>query len=613
MSYGDSHPLFVDVDGIDGFRSPNHNVARRYFGTTGIVPTISQDAIEHPKPDSSFRIFVQGGSTAAGFPYYYDASLGDVAETLLQSAYPGRDIQVITTAMSAVNSYTLLDQVNAILDHKPDAVLIYAGHNEYYGALGAGSTRSWGSSVRMKRIYLRLRDYRVVQLIQNTVSKLSSTAPVDGERKGTLMARMVAQQSIPLGSDLYHQGLHQFDSNLSRLLTIYRNHDIPVFISTIISNEKDHPPFIGDLLPEQGTPGNEFVRQIDSLFTRGDSLGARSLIEQMIDQDSLSADAHFSLASLLLATDDSLSAGLHFIAARDKDRLRFRAPSAINDIIRTAAADHGAALVPVEKLARDVSPFGIPGDNFFTEHLHPNLAGYRLIGRAFFEAIVESELLGVSSVNPNTLPLAIYPSELDSLLGNLRIEQITASWPFKSVEESTRPIENMTPETVLESLAKRVFLNQTDRLSALNELLVEYQNKGQTTKATDLLVQTANRYRYLESVQRATGAILAATGRSEEAEPYFQMAYRLSPTIESARMLGSIALLQNDEATAIDYLLEAVGMGDDSQQSLFNLALAYYRSGQSESAMASIQSLLSKDPDNQEANRLREAIENQQR
>ena len=46
--------------------------------------------------------------------------------------------------MSAVSSYTLLDFSDEIVDYQPDAILIYAGHNEYLGILGVGSVLAGG-------------------------------------------------------------------------------------------------------------------------------------------------------------------------------------------------------------------------------------------------------------------------------------------------------------------------------------------------------------------------------------------------------------------------------------------------------------------------------------
>ena len=40
------------------------------------------------------------------------------------------------------------------------------------------------------------------------------------------------------------------------------------------------------------------------------------------------------------------------------------------------------------------APDGIPGSELFWEHLHPNQAGYHLIGKTFFEALAQANFLG---------------------------------------------------------------------------------------------------------------------------------------------------------------------------------------------------------------------------
>jgi len=57
----------------------------------------------------------------------------------LSHTFPNKNIEVINTGITAVNSYTLWDLTDDIIEQKPDLVIIYAGHNEYYGALGVGS------------------------------------------------------------------------------------------------------------------------------------------------------------------------------------------------------------------------------------------------------------------------------------------------------------------------------------------------------------------------------------------------------------------------------------------------------------------------------------------
>src|SRR4029079_5276451 len=87
---------------------------------------------------------VQGESTTEGYPYGFGASVAGMLQQRPQRTFPERKIEVIPTAMSAVNTYTLLDFSGEILEQHPDAVVIYVGHNEYVGLLGVASGFSGG-------------------------------------------------------------------------------------------------------------------------------------------------------------------------------------------------------------------------------------------------------------------------------------------------------------------------------------------------------------------------------------------------------------------------------------------------------------------------------------
>lgn len=91
----------------------------------------------------AIRIFVMGESAAAGFPYQANAAFSYVIADVLQDAFPSDTIEVVNLGISATNSYTIADLVPDVIAQKPDAVLIYAGHNEYYGALGLDPQRRW--------------------------------------------------------------------------------------------------------------------------------------------------------------------------------------------------------------------------------------------------------------------------------------------------------------------------------------------------------------------------------------------------------------------------------------------------------------------------------------
>ena len=93
------------------------------------------------KRSNTFRVFVFGGSSTQGFPYNFYYSFAEQLEQRLLLNTEGVHVEVINLGMTAVNSYVIRDLSQRVMEYKPDAVIIYAGHNEYYGSFGAASTQ----------------------------------------------------------------------------------------------------------------------------------------------------------------------------------------------------------------------------------------------------------------------------------------------------------------------------------------------------------------------------------------------------------------------------------------------------------------------------------------
>ncbi|MEM9996684.1 MAG: SGNH/GDSL hydrolase family protein, partial [Bacteroidota bacterium] len=327
--YGEDYPLFEPVENHEDFLVQGREVARRYFVHTEDVPNSQYDYFHRVKPENGFRIFVQGGSSAAGFPFYYGAAFPRQLEQRLQQTFPDRTVEVINTSMSAVNSYTLLDLADEILEHEPDAVLIYAGHNEYFGALGAASAESLGRNPALVRTYLGLQRFRLVQAMRGGLAALARARA--GERSGppsnTLMARMVGEQQVPLDSEVYEAGLAQFRSNLSLLLARYAEAGVPVFIGTVASNERDHQPFLNVFEVDTDEAAYEAaVRAGRAALQAGDAETAQRRLAGATAMDTLAADGFYWLGHAHLAAGAPDAAQEAFLQARERDALRFRAP-----------------------------------------------------------------------------------------------------------------------------------------------------------------------------------------------------------------------------------------------------------------------------------------------
>src|ERR1039457_4166005 len=223
----------------------NPDIAHKYFHNIDNVPYSNQDIFDEIKKPNAFRVFVLGESAGAGYPFIPLRAFSRYLEQKLSLQYPASKIEVINCSITAINTYTMRDLFPGILEQKPDLVLIYAGHNEYYGALGVGSMESLGTSRSMVNLVIYHERFKTFQLIRNL---LKSAAGLLGGKKealtGTLMARMAQNQYIGLDSDTYKKGGKQFRENMHDILEMAKEQNVPVILSTLACNLKDQYPFV---------------------------------------------------------------------------------------------------------------------------------------------------------------------------------------------------------------------------------------------------------------------------------------------------------------------------------------------------------------------------------
>ncbi len=407
--YGVDEPLFHEADVGEyvphDYLVMNPKVAMRYFKTKGFEADNQSDKFLKVKTDSTFRIFIQGASTIVGFPYYGSGSFPRLLKHRLSQTFPDKNIEVINTGITAVNSYTLWDLTDEIIEQKPDLVIIYAGHNEYYGALGVGSSSFMGSHPILIRTFLAMKDFRLLKLLGDQYAKLLSSGKEQlkvGE--STLMEVMAREQRIPYDSDLYQAGIEQFESNLTRILEKYQSHNIPVILSTLVSNEKDIKPFISDSSQNQNA---------DSAYYLG-----RKYLAENLD----SAQKYMGLA-------------------KEWDLLRFRAPEKINETIHRLAQEYGTHLVDMKKIFEERTREGIVDDELLSEHVHPNVRGYFLMADAFYHTMrginLPNDWTGYTSYDEALQDLPV--TRIDSLKGKYVIDDLKQSWPYVLDMSRTSP------------------------------------------------------------------------------------------------------------------------------------------------------------------------------
>jgi lysophospholipase L1-like esterase len=487
--FGSDLPLFVAAEKEPGYRVANPEVAKRFVPGAGAAIPSRIDPVYFlaQKPANGLRIFVQGSSTAAGFPYGRFASLAGMLQQRLGDSLTDREVEVVQTAMAAVNSYAFADFAAEIAAEAPDAVVIYGGHNEYLGFLGVGSTVSAGRSVALTRAYLALRPWRTFQLLGRALrsARGGGARQAASDSEETLMGFVAGERQIPLGSTLYERGLAQLRANLERTLARYARAKIPVFIGTLASNERDQEPLVG------GAPAGTAAED--------------------------SANAWYERARALDAAGDHAAARSAYLAAKDRDLLRFRAPEAANDVIREVAAMYGATLVDTQRALAQASPHGSIGSELMLEHLHPNLRGYFLLADAFYDALLRSGVL-VPRVAPVAREVAWEHQpvcELDRLAGEYRIEELRSHWPFQPVGHAAEP----SPPSAdpLAALARRMAERETSWTEASRAAFALARERGDLRDAACIADAIAATYPASARSQAQAALWLARSGRLESA------------------------------------------------------------------------------------------------
>jgi tetratricopeptide (TPR) repeat protein len=424
-------PLIIDVPGSDGaMRGFNVHAGRRYFseGQTA-VPMLTPEVFPRTKSPKTFRVLCLGESSTAGFPFDCQVPFPWQLKRILSEAYPDRTIEVLNAGMSAISSHVIVDMLPDLLETGPDLVLVYTGHNEFYGVYGGSSALSMGGNDLLVRASLAVQRTHIGQMMRRAVDAFRP-APPESTASQALMQRVVGDQNIPPGSPRYVRTMEGFRANLGRIADACAERKIPVLFATLVSNERDLPPFAGtgaDAPPQV----SELLATGDRARMAGDVSRAAEAYADVLKFDPANADALYGSGRLLLLAGNAEEARRHFREARDNDRMRFRASSEANAIIASVAKNKGAWLVDFADILAARSPAHSIGREWICDHLHPDTRGYYMLAAAFYVGIQRMHILPAPDpgFRMRQDPYGVTP--LDRAIGLLKVAAIMHHWPFK--------------------------------------------------------------------------------------------------------------------------------------------------------------------------------------
>jgi len=357
--------------------------------------------IQVDKPKGTIRVFVLGESAALGTP---DPSFGfaRILEVMLRSAFPNERFEVINAAMRGINSHVLVPIARQCAGLSPDLFIVYMGNNEINGLYGPKTPVTFfGKHPKLIPAFHWIKQTRTAQLMRRM---LGINPEAVQNQKTPPTAEFFRQHRTALDDPGRAYVYANFRSNLERICRSGGEVGAGVILSTVAVNLRDCPP-LGSLHRSDliGLSLDEW----DRLYRKGvfaeagtDLPQAISCYEQALALDDHYAELHFRLARCRLQTGDRDAAERHFTLARDWDALQFRADAKLNEIIRDVAASLDAAPAATQRVrlvqadtalaSSQRCPDGIPGREFFYEHVHLRFDGDYEVAQAILPAIVQS-------------------------------------------------------------------------------------------------------------------------------------------------------------------------------------------------------------------------------
>jgi len=575
--------------------------------------TANPMALETPKDRNALRIVFLGGSAAQGDPDP-SFSMSRFLQCYFESVLPDRRVEIYNAGMTAVDSSLVLRSARDLLDLDPDLLIVYAGNNEFIGPSGVAAGQ--GFSRRKALLRRRMLGFRIAQFPAELKWKHRAEKGELGDWQGMESFIGLEVDSSDPRVDVIHR---QFQSNLGAIVRA-AGKKVPTILCTVGVNLLC-PPF-------ESMKGEE----MEALFARLDEMEKTGRLQEALDaiaeagetENALLAYRRGRILRALAAGGDEeglLKAREALEHAVNLDRLRFRADSEINRVIRQeAAAGSNAYLADVENALSLETP--IPGDDLFYDHVHLNFRGTDIAAREIFR--VMREIPGLLPAESDTeLPgrkkcaarLVFTGWSMLSIGGELqdRFSRPPFSEQFDHRGRKLRLESRMrqfkayvtTPakDAVRRLMIQRLEEHPDDWILHydLGLLLDEMRHpEGAAVKMRTVLELRPT----FDRAKQALASLELRMGRADEAGKLFEEVLRRHPySFESLRGYG-VSLLAAKDPRAGEVLRKALRLEPRDTATIYHLAL--HEAGQNRPEMAKelLRQLLQIDPTDDAASQL---------
>ncbi len=579
---GTSFDFFHDID-IDGrpHYQENPDFANQFYPPSLNIGPVENTFRKERDPDL-IRVYVLGGSAALGFPHKHHG-FDRLLAAQLRAAFPSREIEVINTAMTSVNSHVVYEVARSLPDNSADFAVILMGNNEVVGPYGPGTfNQNFLANITLIRGIQSLKRTRTWQALDSLILKIRPTdAKQDLEWEGM---QMFTNHGVPHDDPRMESVYGHYEDNLTHIIETLDDKGIHVLLSSVPVNLRHSAPFLSvhseELSDEQLDQWRELTRSGSQSADQEDWGGAVSHFQAALEIDPAYADTHFRLATAFENLGNFEGARTHYERALDLDALRFRADTRINQIIQDVAAsiesDSFSFVDNALAFEKASQPFQ-PGWNLLLEHVHYDFSGNSILAAEISRSIA-SNLNGSDSYRPlpsieiarrTGFPNYDTMEEIKNLQGMIQHPPFPGQSNYNELEsfldEKLARLSNEvgSQATIIEKRRDIVNAGLTDwkvhfELAVLNQRLrnppAMYRHLN---KVLDLYPHNRETYMKLADA-------MSRDGRWREVIPYLEQSLYYTrgdeeKIAETMNWMGTAYLRIGDYEKARDQLLEVIG------------------------------------------------------
>ena len=588
IGFANTVPLFVDDDGADG---------RGYMVTApNKLGWFNQQRFPRKKTPGTYRIFSLGGSTTYGRPYDDSASFSGWLREFLNEADPSRNWEVINAGGVSYASYRVAKLMEELLSYEPDLFIIYSGHNEFlerrtYPDLieAPAALREIGGWLSRTRIYAA--GSRMMSGLEETSMEAPGATVLPSE-VDTILARSAGPQDYHRDDRFREQVIAHHRFNLNRMLEMARSAGTEVFLITPASNLKDCSPFKSEF---SKTLTDDQRQQFKVLFETGleaakspQAEEALSAFDKAASIDERYAEVHYQRGLVLMKLRRWPRAAAAFRRALQEDVCPLRILPSMRRTIAELAKQHDVPLIDFAGIIEKRSEQGIPGSDYFLDHVHLTIEGYRLLALELM-ARLEHENIFLPSKDWNEASLQRVAGRVESGL-DTRAHGIAArnlarvfAWAGKD-EEATR-LARLTVKWLGEDAESYHVLGR------------RAQQRGNHDEAMSYFRRALEVYPEYAEAHTLLGSELFAKGETGEAIRHLREALRAKPNLAKAHSnLGLVLASLGEVDDAIRHYREALRYEPDSAETHSNLGVELTNQGKLDEAVRHFQDALKYKP-----------------